>query len=352
MSKDKEREFLIGELTTLNRKEIERFGAKIVCPYHADSNPSGNVNLDAEEKNAPLGWFRCWSCKESVPWSKLAETLGLRLYNNDKKKSGDYVNPSRYKEGLLSQDDDEDDDESSEAFRQELDSLQFFDFQQEEWREVPTTLLKKVGCKFAYKDYNDSFYIWMPVLIQGELRGYVKAELEKPEPIVKVGKDGEAYLEKMPSYVNAKGKWSKEYGLLFYDYAVRLMKRKGLTTIVLCEGPRDALRMLRYGIPAMSVLGAGNWNEQKRFQLEKTGADNLIIFMDGDDAGKAATKAIYKDVRKHFSTRYMSLWKHSKPVLNKRGKPSFDEKGNPKLIEYDPGNCPMKFLSQVKRNLI
>lgn len=352
MSKDKEREFLIGELNTLTRKEIERFGAKIVCPFHGDTNPSGNVNLDPEERNAPLGWFRCWSCKTSVPWSKLADTLGFRKYTNDKRAADDYVDPTKYRDGLMSQDEEEGSEDDSEAFQRDLTDLQFFEFQQDEWRDVPTALLTRVGCKFAYKAYNDAFYIWMPVLIDGELKGYVKAELEKPQPVTKRDRAGEEYEETGPSYINAPGKWSKVYGLLFYDYAVKLMRRKGLKTLVLCEGPRDSLRLLRYGIPAMSVLGAGNWNEKKRFQLEKTGAENLIIFMDGDDAGKAATKAIYKDVRKHFNTKYMSLWKHAVPVLTKKGKPKLDDKGEPVLLEYDPFNCPMKYLSQVKKNLV
>jgi 5S rRNA maturation endonuclease (ribonuclease M5) len=333
MSVDKKREFIVGELNILGRKEIDRFGAKIVCPFHSDTNPSMNVNLDLEEKSAPLGWARCWSCKTSVPWDTLADKLGFRKYTNTKKEAEDYVDPARYREGLLSNNDDENDEDGGQAaFKRELDDLQFFEFQQEEWRDLPTDLLTKVGCKFCYKEYNDSFYIWMPVYVNKELRGYVKAELEKPEPVVKRDKKGKEYLETPPSYINASGKWSKIYGLLFYDYAVRLMRRKGLKTLILCEGPRDALRLLRYGIPAIAVLGAGNWNEQKRFQLEKTGAENIIIFMDGDEAGKAATKSIYKDIKNYFSTRYVSLWKHSK--------------------DLDPFNCPKKFLIQVKRSLI
>lgn len=349
MSKEQEREFIIAELNSLPRKEIERFGAKIVCPYHNDTNPSMNVNLDVDEKTAPLGWARCWSCKTSKPWSDLADTLGLRKYNNKKKRSSDYVDPDRYRDGLLSTEDDKD---VEDGFQKDLDDLQFFDFQMETWREIPCDFLAKVGCKFAYKEYNDTFYVWMPVLINKKLRGYVKAELEKPEPVMKKDKKGELYSVRPPSYLNAPGKWSAKYGLLFYDYAVKLMLRKELKTIVLCEGPRDGLRLLRYGIPAMPVLGAGNWNEDKRFQLEKTGAENIIIFMDGDAAGHMATKIIYRDIKQHFNTKFMSLWKYATPLVNKRGKPVLDEKGETKMLEYDPFSCPKKFLRQVKNNLI
>lgn len=349
MSNEKKRDFILGEISSLQIKEIERQGAKIVCPYHNDSNPSGNVNLDLEEARAPLGWFRCWSCKKSVPWDDLADTLGLRKYSNKKRTDEDYVNPSTYRNGLLNQTDDEEED----GFERDHADLEFFDLTQDEWRTIPCSFLTKIGCEFVHKKYNDNFYVFMPVLIKGELRGYVKAELEKPDKVVKKDpKTGELYSVTPPSYINAPGKWSREYGLLFYDYAVELMERKDLSTIVLCEGPRDVIRLLRFGIPAMAVLGAGNWNELKRFQLEKTGAENIIIFMDGDDAGKLATKVIYKDIKQHFNTKYMSLWKYAEPLLDKKGREILDDKGRPKMMEYDPFNCPKKFLRQVKKNLI
>jgi 5S rRNA maturation endonuclease (ribonuclease M5) len=280
----------------------------------------------------------------------LAETLGLRKYSNKKKEADDYIDPAKYRKGLM---DSEDEEGSEEGFEKDYADLEFFDFQTDEWRGVPTSFLDKLGCKFAFKQWNDSFYVFMPVLIKGVMQGYVKAELEKPEPVQKWNpKLREHYMQTPPSYVNAPGKWSKEYGLLFYDYAVKLMESKGLSTLVLCEGPRDAIRLLRNGIPAIAVLGAGNWNEKKRYQLDRTKAENLILFMDGDDAGKAATKTIYKDVKDYFSTKYMSLWKYAHPVLKKNGKPKKDADG--KVImqdQWDPGNCPKRFIRQVKTNL-
>jgi len=336
---DKKREFILGELNTLARKEISREGAKIICPFHADTNPSGNVNLDVDEARAPLGWFRCWSCQHSCSWTELADRLGLRKFSSKKNTAEDYVDPSRYRKGLL---DDEGLDEAGgdstteDGFEDDFKDLQFFDFQQEDWRTIPVKSLQKLGCKFCYQSRNDTFYIWMPVYINKELQGYVKAHLEKPEPRIRRDRNGKEYEVKLPSYINAPGKWSQSYGLLFFDYAVKLMRRKELSTIVLCEGPRDAIRLLRNGIPAIAVLGASNWNEKKRFQLEKAGADNLILFMDGDDAGKAATKKIYKDVRQHFNTKYMSLWKHTAKNGDK----------------WDPFSCPKRFIAQVKKNLI
>jgi 5S rRNA maturation endonuclease (ribonuclease M5) len=253
----------------------------------------------------------------------------------------DYVDPKRFKDELL-------DAEATEetGFERELnEDLTFFEFQQEEWRGVKRELLEKTGCRLCYLDRTGEFYVWMPVMVQGEMKGYVKACLEKPE-------EG-------PSYINASGKWSGQYGFLFYDYAVELAMRKGLNTVVLVEGPRDALRLLRYGIPAMAVLGALNWNEEKRYVLEQSGIENLILFFDGDDAGIAATKGIYKSVKTCFNIRkVMKLWRLRVPRISKKTGKQKRKKladGNYRLLwdnELDPGNCPLKHLRTVRDALV
>jgi 5S rRNA maturation endonuclease (ribonuclease M5) len=340
MSNEKMREHIISELQSLNQKKrINRDGANVLCPFHNDSNPSGSINLDVTAKKAPLGWFRCWSCQTSKPWNDYAQAVGLKGWKaGPKKSSDDYLDPKKYAAELLQ------DDEDEVSIQKELEQLEFFDFQTDVWREIPTSVLEKLGCKFAYYDYTGDFYVWMPVKVFGELRGFVKAEMEKP-------------TDDRPSYVNSKGGWSNQYGLLFFDYAIRMMKKKGLKTIVLCEGPRDVIRLLRAGIPAMAVLGAINWSEDKRFLLEKAGSvENLILMMDGDDAGIKATKRIFKDVKTHFNTKYVKLWKHRVPRLNKKGEQMYKENknGTKRLLwdnELDPFTAPKEIINKVKASL-
>lgn len=315
------RQLMIDELKTLRQVSIDRDRAKIVCPFHNDTNPSGTVNLDVDQKGAPLGWFRCWSCKTSVPFNELAKRLGLKKITNKKKSSDDYLDPSRHRDRLMGDDPDE------ENFERDFNGLDFFDFQIETWRGFSTKYLAKVGAKFAYQDYRGDFYIFFPVMIEGEMKGYVKSEIEKPKK--RLDRKGNEFTP--PAHINAPGTWSKVFGLLFFDYAVAMMKRKGLKTLVLCEGPRSALRCLRAGIPAIAILGAANWNDDKRFVLEKSGADRVILFFDGDKAGKEATETVYDNIRTHFTTKYIKLWEREP--------------------DADPFNCNVRFIRQIKKAL-
>lgn len=336
-----QRQKMIDELSSVKNKNMSKTRATIVCPFHPDRNPSATVNLDLDNQRVPLGWFNCFACRKSVPWNTLATTLGLKTIGKAKKSADDYVNPERFKDELL-----DSEDVDGNAFDKEMsEELTFFDFQQPEWRGVQTTLLEKVGARLCYLDRTGEFYVWLPVMVLGEMKGYVKACLEKPA-------EG-------PSYFNAKGKWSGQYGFLFYDYAVELAMKKGLNTVVLVEGPRDALRLLRYGIPAMAVLGALNWNDEKRYTLEQSGIENLILFFDGDDAGLAATKGIHKSVKTCFNIKkIMKLWKERTPLISKKTGKQKRKKladGEYRLLwenERDPGNCDLRHLRTVRDALV
>jgi 5S rRNA maturation endonuclease (ribonuclease M5) len=315
--------------------------AMVCCPYHDDKNPSASINLN-DKAPVPMGWFRCFggSCHKSVPWNTVAATLGLaQIGKNKRKRSEDYLNPEKFKDELL-----DEAKKSERGFEREMSEMEFFDFQDSEWRGVPRKLLERVGARLAYLDRTGDFYAWLPVMIEGELKGYVKGTLEKAE-------------EGKSSYFNASGTWSGQFGLLFYDFAIKMMRRKHLDTVVLVEGPRDALRLLRYGIPAMAVLGAINWNDEKRYTLERSGVGNVILFMDGDDAGIEATTKIYESCRTHFKVRRMALWKYRVPKLRANGRQAKKKLGDGKYKllwdnEMDPGNCPIKYLKKVKNALV
>ena len=308
-------------------KSIGREKAMIQCPFHKDNTPSCSINIDPQVK-APLGWTRCFGCKTSISWNDLAAKLGLRQINgqqSEKKEADDYDDPKVFEDELLGGD-----KLVSEDTWPELSKFEFFDFQHESWRDVPTAFLTKLGCKFLYDDNSGSrteegeweaygeFFVWMPVYVFGRLEGYIKARMEKEE-----GKT---------SYVNARGKWSASKGLLFFDPAVKLMQQRGLTTMILSEGPRDSIRSLMNRIPAVSVIGARNWGDEKRFLLEQAGVENIIIFMDGDQAGKDATELIYENTKDYFNVKFLNLWKYKK--------------------DYDPWNCPQTFIDKLKRSLI
>jgi 5S rRNA maturation endonuclease (ribonuclease M5) len=314
------RQHIIQQLSLMpTAKRINERSAMIVCPFHPDKNPSGSVNLDPL-KSIPLGWFRCFACNKSVKFNDLALQAGLQPIGDEHRENSDsYLDPSKFRDRLL----DEEPEDQETTWTDEYEDIEFKDFDFRTWRGVPTKFLAKIGARLGQLALSPTFtvtFVWLPVFIGGELKGYVKAEIEKPKDKSK------------PSYWNAPGLWSRDYGLLYFDYSVKLMKRQNLRSLVLCEGPRDSLRLLQAGIPAMSVLGAKNWYEGKRFQLERAKPERLILMMDGDKAGREATRHILKDVRHHFDTKYVALWKR--------------EPGS------DPFNCSPAMVERVRAMLV
>jgi hypothetical protein len=316
----------------------------VCCPYHNDNSPSATVSLDVHERRVPVGFFGCFACKKSVSWNELATTLNLKKFGrNENLTSDDFSDPSTMRESFLGMalGDDEDDHKKFP----DLEDLKFLkDFPFDEWRSVDVSLLKKVGARFVrHREYR-THYVWLPVNVHRKLRGYVRAKLTKPTN----GK---------PSYLNAKGKWSRKWGLLYFDYAVRLMERKGLTTMVLCEGPRDSLRFLAQGIPAVSVLGALNWGTDKRALLEGAGVEKVILAFDGDKAGWIACRHVYTDCKKFFITKYLALWTKSSAWNPKTRRFPSDKvikqmkKQGTLTGETDPFSCHQRFIDLVRENL-
>jgi hypothetical protein len=215
------------------------------------------------------------------------------------------------------------------------------------WRGYHIDFLRdQIGSKIVYSetltesgDTYGRFYIWLPVHVNRKLKGYIRAQTTKPTN------------KKFPSYLNAPGSWSLTHGLFPFDPAIRLMKSLGLTTIILVEGPRDALRLIQAGIPAMSMLGTQSWSDQKTRLLEFAGVTRLVLFLDGDEAGKNATRflttgyrvktdtaAAIKPLGDTFELKVLRLWNVEVPP------------GHPES-SLDPGNVPDIYLNKLTRLL-
>jgi DNA primase len=307
----------VSGLTTL-KKNVGTSSIFIQCPYHSDRTPSGGINIDPT-KAVPLGWFACFGCGKSVPWNNLAETLGLKKLKGRGKRtptSSDYLDPKKLEAEFFQ---DEDEGKLNEKAEFDLKQITFFDFPPDvpKWRGFDTKFLASLGAKYIFHEHLNEFMVWFPCMVNQEQVGYIKA-----------------YMDKQPgriSYINSPGEWSRRAGLLFFDPAIQMMRDQGHKTIALVEGPRDGLRCLRYGIPAMPILGTKTWCEDKRLLLESAGVENIVIFMDGDKAGYNATKKLAKTMKGFLNFKYMNMWKYEK--------------------DWDPGNCPRRFLDKVRYSL-
>lgn len=305
----------------------------ISCPFHNEKTPSARIWHDN-------GRFNCYGCGVKKSWNELAAVLNLQQFGKNAVKLESQAVPTtdlaRYDSML-----DTSTKETEKLKLYDLDSEQalvYAGLNQPKWRGFTFEFLSEVGVQMALVTETGRYYMYLPIMIKGKLKGYIKAQLTKPRS------------KKIPSYINSKGSWSLSAGLFGYDYARKLMKENGWKTLVLVEGPRDALRLLRFGIPAVCIMGTHSWSQKKLRFLEFSGAQRIVLMFDGDDAGKRATRLV-KTGHNHdgdkvseplnsiFQVKVVRLWLAEIP----EGFPD---------SKYDPGNCPTDILNQVKKLVI
>ena len=303
------------------KKTINSYSMFVLCPVHSEKTPSGRIYYSPSSKNP--GFFHCYGCGQKFSFDELAPKLGLKPYA--------WAKPSvQYAHKAVSTLVETAEDNNHELVYGELPPSKL-------WRGISTNLLRDLGAKLcAYPWAKDERMVWLPVYIRKTLRGYIRARLRKSDDA--------------PSYLNSKGRWSEQYGLFPYDYAVSMMKALGLWTLVLVEGPRDALRLLGMGIPAIAILGTHSWSTQKSRYLELSGANNIVVMMDGDCAGRRAEELVMPHLSKMFTSTIFSLHDEDSPYWEfvDEDEPTKAAKGKGVQL-WDPGNCPKSKISQLRK---
>lgn len=289
----------------------------VCCPHpeHNDSNPSCVLNIvDTERYKA--GMAKCWSCGRFMHWNQIAEWLGLEKIAEDSRAEIYVTRPdfNSNEDAILG---DEGDEESeSRKFDQICASLRVplhLPWHDQKWRGIRAKTLRKMGAHYGLDEEEEGQAVVLPVYVQGQLEGAIKGRWQKKK--------------KQLSYVNSKGPWSSTRGLFLIDQAVK----KGRTAIM-CEGPRDGLRLLQDGLPGVSTLGAKSWSKGKRDLLLSCGIENLIFCYDQDKAGDEALELVSADCFGYFQCKNFSLRKWGKRLG---------------LEGLDPGNMPEQLINKL-----
>lgn len=318
-TKQQERlEFVKNQCRNLQNAKHHEDYTMICCPFHNDKNPSGRINHSPLSRSP--GFFKCYGCGATAGWNELAPMLGLEPFNQ--KPTTRYAN-------LIPMEEQE--EESKEQLI--LKPLPRGKY----WRSIPTNLLISIGCQLCRVKYEHNLsdkFIYLPVWINNELKGYTKARMRKKEGSL--------------SYINQKGKWVLNYGLFPFDYAISMMNN---STMVLVEGQRDALRLIGMGIPAMCIMGVQNWTDTKSRLLELHGVEHCLIFMDGDPAGIKGAHKVYKSLKKFIKCTVIKLWSiKGSPYLRFKDEEDPSKAASRQGIElWDPGNCPESILLKIKQ---
>lgn len=292
---------------------------QVCCPFHDDKSPSCGIYV-AMGMEIPFGFFNCFGCGEKGPWNKLAKHVGLQEIEGWKFVESDGVNLAQ-----LYRKNEEVIKTNFETKRELLNSLGRISLYpwgaKNEWRGVPGQLVR--DCEGMYHvDNGNDINCFFPVAIGKKYKGGIKA-----------------YLEKQPnksSYVNTSGKWIQKYGLFPYNLIRENIVKYKLDYVILTEGPRDPLRLIVDGLPALAILGGNNFSKTKLDLVIALGVSTIYVMSDNDKGGRKMRKNI-KEVCKGSAVKLKML----------RLPEEKDRKGE--LIKMDPENAPKEIIREVRK---
>jgi len=108
--------------------------------------------------------------------------------------------------------------------------------------------------------------------------------------------------------------------------------------VVLVEGPRDALRLLMQGIPAVAVLGAKNFSDKKLFILMAMGISNVYTLGDNDEGGETM-RGFIDESCDNLSVKCNHL------------RLPEEHRKDDSLIKLDPDDCGIEIITEVRKYL-
>lgn len=306
----------------------------ITCPYHPSPEyPSFNyhrlsINLVPKYQNGkyiPVGLFHCWSC-------------GKVGFFNDLFKSSKDLIQSKVLNGkpLPKSGTSEDNDLEIRKLEEYEEKQDFKDLPQfvlsrwyGSWRGITQNTLRKMGCK-SYFDYNpdakNRFGKKLDLGGTNRLLFYAYDEDKEKIGWVALANEKDRQKKNCLKQKNMVGEWCRKT-LLFHE------KFKDNTPLILVEGVFDALHLIQEGFNSVSMLGAGNWSDEKRNFIASK-ASCVIVLFDGDETGYEKGLKVYKSLNGYVPVKRLLL-----PIL----------KTEDKSKQLDPGNMSEKYIKILRK---
>lgn len=270
-------------------KEVRDIGAnwQILCPFHADSDPSCNVFKTN-------GMYKCFACGAGGGWNKLAAAIDAdKLKRIDDDES--HVNVIRNtmsralsKAGLKRKREKEDIGKPLVEPWPEYEDV----------RGLPGKLLYKLGCVRVNDLVHSVLRLGLPVRnMHGQIYGYTCRAIDPADAEPK-------YVTLSADRENPR---EKEIPVKEAIFHVDMAVRRNWKRIVIVEGPLDALFLYQKKIPAVAILGTGSWTQQKVTTLASIGIEKAVVVMDNDKAGRKAKRKIVESLRPHMKVEGIKL---------------------------------------------
>lgn len=80
-------------------------------------------------------------------------------------------------------------------------------------------------------------------------------------------------------------------------YGIDVVYARRLRKVAIVEAEVDAMTLMSAGIPAIATGGATSWNAGKRDMIVRSPIEDVVIFRDNDEAGRAWRNRIASDLR-------------------------------------------------------
>lgn len=263
----------------------------ILCPFHPDNSPSCGVDR-------ATGMFKCFSCKAGGGWNKLAKRLDMdRLaWKGDGKKRDfkagevkDGLTRALTKAGVV--------DPAKQRLAKVRPIVEAWP-EHAEWRDLPGAFLLNLGCVKVVDLMHNVMRIGLPVrTTDGEILGYTCRAVDPVDAEPK-------YTPLAADRITWRAKeLPANVSLFLVDRAMD----EDWDCAVLVEGPFDAIKLYAAGIPALAILGTGNWTMQKKAIILGLGLSTVFVMMDNDKSGWEAQAAIIQDLGSSVRTVGLGL---------------------------------------------
>jgi DNA primase len=293
--------------------------AKIICPYHDDSNPSLGISLINRPGKVSVGGFNCWVCGKRNGgegyggWNKLAEKLGLEQWEQKK-----YENEPENEFATLLQDIREIEKQQALVNYQKPPTEGPWEGS---WRGLSGEFLRSVGCEAYWDRRAEEYRLWFPLQdLSQKLVGHIAARGENSD------------IEDKYKYLNSEG-----FPALKHWYGLNF--EKSPRWVVPVEGPYDMLRFRAHGIPAIAVLGLGQLTDIKILQVLSKGCTRVLLCLDGDKAGRDATPKYAQEFKKFgCEVQDVNLTRYLPDPTDGEAK-------------IDPGSCPEDAIRDIQNFL-
>lgn len=180
-------------------------------------------------------------------------------------------------------------------------------YEDTDWRTIKGSTLKKVGALLVINRQGNC-RIRFPAMYKGKRVGHVTGLWVKSKH-----KNAPSYLESKHMF-NGKP-WSQTH-VLFYDYCRKKLKKYPDKPLFIVEGPRDALKLIEYGLLAVPILGTQKNLDEKIDIIFELNPKRFILMLDGDAAGEHGADTIEEKLnRRHVDVRRFNLPDETDPAM-------------------------------------